>query len=191
MSSIPTTIVVTILVAGSTLQGLADGGETVSTKRVLLLYSHKTTAPINVDWDRGIRRALATGFPEGIRIDVEHLDLDRPEEYRATLVELLRHKYSDVEIDLVVPFYTQATEFALEQRDIFGDAPIVFCSVPIGVSDQFGSVLDITGVAFTLDFSDTVQVARKLFPDVAKVACTLGTIKGRASTSALGPGVTP
>lgn len=172
-------IVVAILAAGSPMQGVAADGEIDKTKRVLLLYSHKTTSPVNVDWDRGIRRALGTGFPEGLKIDVEHLDLDRSdEEYRATLVKLLRHKYSDVQIDLVVPFYIQATEFVLEQRGLFGDAPIVFCSVPIAVSDLFRSAADTTGVAFESDVVDTVQVAQDLFPDARRLLVLSGLSKG-------------
>jgi hypothetical protein len=173
------TIVVAILAAGSAMHGVATGGESVTTKRVLLLFSHKTTAPVNADWDRGVRRVLGSGFPDGVKIDVEYLDLHRSdEEYYLAMVDLLRRKYSNVQIDLVIPFYVQASEFVLEQRELFGDAPIVFCSVPIGLSDRFRSVPGTTGVVFKLDFVDTVDVARTLFPDARRLHVFSGASDG-------------
>lgn len=78
MAALVRLIVATIF--ASSLQVNVAHGSTEGTKSVLLLYSHQTNAPIIADWDRGIRRALAAGFPEGIRIETEHLDLGREED---------------------------------------------------------------------------------------------------------------
>ena len=173
-----TMIILAIVVAGTAIQCVAADGESVPTKRVLLLFSHQSTAPINFDWDRGFRRTLGTRIPDGVKIDIEHLDIERTgEKYRATLVELLRHKYADRQIDVVIPFYTQATEFVLEHRELFGDAAIVFCSVPISRSDQFSLAEAATGVACTLNFADTVEVARNLFPEARRLYVLSGFSK--------------
>ncbi|MCR9293472.1 MAG: histidine kinase [bacterium] len=144
---------------------------------MLLLYSHQVSSPINADWDRGIRRAIAAGYPDGARVEAEHLDLGREEdhEYNELLLDLLRHKYADVQFDAVVPVYVQAFNFVKANRELFQNAPIVFCSVPVGIADPTQELVNATGVVFTLDFVETVKSARKMFPNAQRLVVLSGT----------------
>ena len=152
------------------------GDEPETTRTVLILYSHQTNAPINADWDRGIRGALAAGFPEGVRIEIERLDLGREEddEFESRLVDLLRHKYADRRIDVVIPVFTQALSFALDNRDLFQNAPVVFCSLPAAIAEQTDSFHNVTGVAFSWDLIETVELSRDLFPNTSRLFVVSG-----------------
>ncbi len=146
---------------------LAGENELPAKKHIVQLYSYRTLTPINADWDRGIRRALATGFPMGVRIDIEYLDLGRIDnaEYLQRWNDLLRMKYAGQRIDLVMPVYVQAFQFVRKHRDtLFSDVPVVFCSVNRALAEQVRGVPGMTGVAFQLDVDGTVNAARALFP---------------------------
>lgn len=177
MAALVRLIVATIF--ASSLQVNVAHGSTEGTKSVLLLYSHQTNAPIIADWDRGIRRALAAGFPEGIRIETEHLDLGREEddEYQDLLVDLLRKKHADKRFDLVVPVYVHSFRFVVKHRDLFHNAPVVFCSVPEAVVRESNGLKQTTGVLFTLDFVETVNLARELFPTARNLVVISGAHK--------------
>jgi signal transduction histidine kinase len=137
------------------------------TKQIVILYTHRTLTPINADWDRGIRSSLMAGFDELLDIEIEYLNLVRHKDpdYLRGWIELLKTKYAAKPPDLVIPVYVPALEFTLEHREsIFPDVPIVFCSAPSKLAERAHGQPKVTGVAFRLDITGTVETARRLHP---------------------------
>ncbi|WP_218934718.1 sensor histidine kinase [Rosistilla ulvae] len=141
--------------------------DTDAAHSVVVFYSFRHVMPVNVDWDRGIRRGLALSGLENIKIEVEYLDLDRysDHDFRERLVDLLEHKYANRRIDVVIPVYTQAIEFVLAQRaQLFPNVPLVCCTAKPDLAEQIRGVPEATGTEFDVDYWKTVQDARWLFP---------------------------
>ena len=136
-------------------------------KQIVILYTHRTLTPINADWDRGIRSALAAGFSEPLDIEIEYLNLvrHRDPDYLRSWIELLRTKYASRPPDLILPVFVPALGFTLEHRDkLFPGIPIVFCSAPPKLAEVAHAQPGITGVVFRLDIAGTISAAKSLHP---------------------------
>jgi|GEM_PF-2165471 hypothetical protein len=127
----------TVFVAGTLilLSTVGNAQEQIprNSNQIVILYTHRTLTPINADWDRGIRSALAAGFSEPLDIEIEYLNLVRHKDpdYLRSWIELLRTKYASRPPDLIIPVFVPALDFTLEHRDVlFPKIPIVFCSAP-------------------------------------------------------------
>jgi signal transduction histidine kinase len=138
-----------------------------NSKQIVILYTHRTLTPINADWDRGIRSALAAGFSEPLDIEIEYLNLVRHKDpdYLRSWIELLRTKYVSRPPDLIIPVFVPALEFTLEHRDtLFPKIPIVFCSAPLKLAEAAHAHPGVTGVTFRLDIAGTISTAKSLHP---------------------------
>ncbi len=147
-------------------------------KQIVILYTHRTLTPINADWDRGIRSALAAGLEEPLDIEIEYLNLVRHKDpdYLRGWIELLKTKYATKPPDLVIPVYVPALAFTLEHREsIFPNVPIVFCSAPLKVAERAHGLPKVTGVAFRLDIAGTVETARRLHPANNRLMILIGS----------------
>jgi ABC-type uncharacterized transport system substrate-binding protein len=147
-------------------------------KQIVILYTHRTLTPINADWDRGIRSALAAGWNEPLDIEIEYLNLVRHKDpdYLRGWIELLKTKYAAKPPDLVIPVYVPALEFTLEHRTtIFPNIPIVFCSAPPKLAERAHSQPGVTGVAFRLDFAGTVAAVKRLRPATNRLIVLSGS----------------
>jgi len=137
-------------------------------KKVVILYSHRTLNPMNTGWTEGLLAAFEESLPEPLDIEVEYLDLvetsPSPEAPRWT--ELLRSKYSNQRVDLVIPVYDPALEYVLANREqVFRGVPIVFCSATEALARMAVQVPGVTGVAFQPDGARTLELIRKLLPE--------------------------
>lgn len=150
-----------------TTAGIAQEQIPRNSKQVVILYTHRTLTPINADWDRGIRSALAAGFSEPLDIEIEYLNLVRHKDpdYLRSWIELLRTKYASRPPDLIIPVFVPALQFTLEHRDtLFPDIPVVFCSAPLKLAEVAHAQHGVTGVAFRLDIAGTISAAMRLHP---------------------------
>lgn len=179
-------IVLSAILLAST--SLAQEQPPRSAKQIVILYTHRTLTPINADWDRGIRGALAKGFEEPLDIEVEYLNLVRHKDpaYLQGWIELLRTKYATRPPDLVMPVYVPALEFTLEQREtVFPRVPIVFCSAPRKLAERAHAEPRVAGVAFQLDFSGTIRTALQLRPTTNRLIVVSGSaVQDRALKAA-------
>ncbi len=149
-----------------------------NSKQIVILYTHRTLTPINADWDRGIRSALAAGFNEPLDIEIEYLNLVRHKdpEYLRSWIELLRTKYASRPPDLIIPVFVPALDFTLEHRDVlFPKIPIVFCSAPLKLAEVAHAQPGITGVAFRLDIAGTISAAKSLHPSHNRILILSGS----------------
>ncbi len=156
-----------MLAVGLAGTALARGEAPGRKKQVVVLYSYRTLMPVNADWDRGIRRAIAEELAQGVELNIEYLDLPRygDAEYVREWVVLLQRKYADRQVDLVITVDRPALELTLAHRAVlFPNVPIVFCSVGVELAKQACAEPDVTGVAFRLDIDGTVHVALDIYP---------------------------
>ena len=136
-------------------------------KQIVVLYSYRTLMPINADWDRGIRRALAKELAQGVELNIEYLDLPRYQdaEYIRGWIVLLQKKYADRQVDLVMTVDCPALELILAHRAVlFPDIPIVFCSASIDLAERACVEPNVTGVAYRLDIAGTLRTALDIYP---------------------------
>jgi PAS domain S-box-containing protein len=145
---------------------------------VVLLLPQQASTPSALDVERGIRTALARDYRGTLQIRVEYLDLLDPliTPHFDRMVALLADKYRDLPIDVVIAHRTEALSFALEQRAIFHNAPIVFVEVrhreAVALTKGHQGV---TGALVEYDLSAMMAEAFALVPQVRRVAIVGGT----------------
>ncbi|MGO9114710.1 MAG: ABC transporter substrate binding protein [Thermoguttaceae bacterium] len=158
-------------------------------KRVLILFAVNTILPVHLEWEHGICSALQAGTDGPLDIDMEFADLLRFEEpvYAEKLISLLRQKYSNRKIDVVIPVYDEAFEFIRRYgQSVFPGAAVVFCTVHQDAFDSVKLGQNVTGVTCSFDFDGTLELARTLWPQTRHVAVIAGVdasgrrIEGRA-----------
>ena len=92
---------------------LAFAAPSQPAKKVLLLYSYQAVLPTAVEWDGAIRMALEDSPTEPKEFYTEFLDLAQfPDEaYLQNLLNLLKSKYVNRKIDLLIPVGDLAFSF--------------------------------------------------------------------------------
>ena len=144
---------------------------------VLLLYAEARLLPAIVATDVSIRSTLQSGSESPVHFYTEYLDLSwfPGEGHERQLRNLLRQKYANRKLDLVIPAGAHALRFALKHRaSLFPGVPIVFCAVdkPSVAGLELGP--DVTGVWMSVDWSATLDVALRLQPDTRRVIVIQG-----------------
>jgi PAS domain-containing protein len=149
----------------------------LSHKNVLILHGVESNAPIFELTDRGIKRVLETGGV-GIRNQFfEYLDLIRNPgpEHRTLMTQLMRQRYVQRKIDLVITLYPEALLFAVNEGcTIFPGAPIVALYLPEGFEPPPLSC-PATRQVVVPDIDGTIGLALKLVPDAKLVFVVSGT----------------
>ena len=110
------------------------------TRHVLVLYSGPLDFPATRQAEKGIREVFVSRTRFNIQLFSEYLDLSRfrDEGQRTAQVDLLRQRYAQDGIDLIISVDLPAAEFLLQFADqVFGETPIVMCSIPRSQSDRF------------------------------------------------------
>lgn len=120
---------------------------------------------------RGLLDTLLEASPDQLP-SIEYLDWKRHPtgEQEEAFVELLRVRYDAMPLRVVVTLDDKAFELALQNRHLFGSAPIVFGGVNHFVPEAYGDALtNVTGVAETKDFERTLDLIQRLQPHVREV----------------------
>lgn len=137
--------------------------------QVLCLHSYHPA-----DWSDAIMR----GYREvlGIRTDldltVEYMDTKRREDaaYLDLLAGVYRAKYATVRFDLILTSDDNAYNFALQRRkELFADAPLVFCGVNRWRDVATARPSRVVGVAEQVDWGETLAVARRARPQARTI----------------------
>jgi PAS domain S-box-containing protein len=146
-------------------------------KSVLILHDLEFNVPILVATNRGLMEALETGGI-GIRNQYyENLDFGRNpgSEHRKKAAELLRQRYSNRPIDLIVTTYAGALKFALNDGlTIFPQAPIIALYLAPGSEISESNRL-IFRHSTTVDPSPTLESALKLLPKTKHIYVVSGS----------------
>ena len=140
-------------------------------KSVLALHAFEANMPIFEMTDRGLRAALGSG---GIGIGnqfYEYLDLRRNPgpEHRKLMADLMRLRYGQRKMDMVITLYPEALQFLLnEGRSISPDAPILALYIPPGFELPKTDRRIICQIA-QQDMIGTLEIALKLVPGAKRV----------------------
>lgn len=103
---------------------------------------------------------------------IEHLDWKRhptPEQEKI-FTQMLNYRYGPSRLRVVITLDDKAFELAVQNRALFGDAPIVFGGVNHFDPKAYGVPLsNVTGVEESKDFYRTLDLIRRLQPDVTEI----------------------
>ena len=147
-------------------------------KRVLAITSSRQGLPWTYNIEQGLRKGLSTAaFP--IELDLEYLDLQRyPDKaYQAKIVELYTYKYRQQQIDMIVSFGGDSTNFLLKNGllSMFGDIPMLL----IGKKKESipAELLKTNRIVMSLGFTigKTVQLVSKLLPGTSDLYLISGS----------------
>ena len=132
--------------------------------QVLCLHSYHPA-----DWSdaimRGYREVLGTRTD--LDLTVEYMDTKRREDaaYLDLLTGIYQSKYATVKFDLILTSDDNAYNFALLRRkELFSDAPLVFCGVNRWREVAAARPPGVAGVAEQVDWGETLAVARRARP---------------------------
>ena len=139
---------------------------------VLILNSYHPGYSWTESLEDTLMGSLKTQFP-GIDISSEYLDWKRhPDEANiALLLPLMRERYGDSSLDLVLTTDDAALTFALDNREqLFRDVPVVYCGVtPENARFVQASQRNVTGVAEQFDIRGTIGAALTVKPETKQV----------------------
>jgi len=149
----------------------------LSHKNVLILNGVESNAPIFEFTDRGIKRVLESGGVGTRNQFFEYLDLIRNPGpgHRLRVTELMRQRYAQRKIDLVITLYPEALLFAVNEGcTIFPGAPIMALYLPEGLELPPLSC-PATRQVVVPDIDGTIGLALKLVPGAKLVFVVSGT----------------
>ncbi len=125
-------------------------------------------------WSDKIMQGIRSVFDESeykVDLQIEYMDAKKYhyEYLNSRLLTLYREKFKDETFDVIVVSDNDALNFIQSYREaLFGDVPVVFCGVnDIDSVDLTGS--NITGIVESFDLLSTLEVARRLHPEMRKM----------------------
>jgi PAS domain S-box-containing protein len=148
----------------------------LTVKNILILHSFERTTPANEKTDLGLRDSLDSGGIGTKNQFFEYLDLlpNPGPEYRKRLAELLRTRYSQRKIDMIITLYNEALQFLLnEARDIFPDVPVLALYMSPGI-ELPKTNRRIIEHQVSYDMLGTLEIALKLVPRAKRVYLVSG-----------------
>jgi len=103
------------------------GAEPKEAKRVLVLYSEDKTHPAHEMTEQGIQEGFRSNPLFDVQLYTEYLDVSRfgDPPYARAMADLLRRKYSGMEIHVIITVYPHALDLLLAER------PALFPGVPV------------------------------------------------------------
>src|SRR5262245_36139917 len=142
-------------------------------QQVLVLHSVRRDAQSSVIGERDIPRAIEEGLKQDVDYYSEYLDNARfsRADYRATFRTFLREKYKGHKFDLIIAMSTTVVQFLdKNRRELFPDTPVVFFE-----TTPAPRLPNSTGVIAELNLRGTVDLARRLQPDLQHVFVVAGS----------------
>ncbi|MBW7903567.1 MAG: hypothetical protein H3C26_19025 [Rhodocyclaceae bacterium] len=145
-------------------------------RRVLVLNSYTEGVGAHEEIISGFFAGVAAAGGRNDSVYTEKLDLLRfgTATHRQALVELLRTRYASRQIDLLVTVQQPALDFALDEgRALFAGVPTIAAMVP---EESFAGAAHphVVRLPYEIDFSGTLDHARRLFPDTRRVVVAGG-----------------
>ncbi|SEU11493.1 ABC transporter substrate binding protein [Paenibacillus sp. NFR01] len=176
-----------IVVCAALSPPLAAGAEELPQHHVLVLHSYQKGFAWTDDQAAGIEETLK-GAEDVPVIYSEYLDWKRypNSENLQHFYDTIKYKYQSVHIDTILTTDDAALNFALKYRkEILDDAPIVFSGInQLGV-DNLPDKSNITGVIEDIDPVPTVEMARKINPDLRNIYVVYDNSESGLSTGAM------
>ena len=145
-------------------------------KNVLVLHAFEAGLPVFEMTHKGFDRTIESGTVSLRNRFFEYLDLARNPgpEYRKRLAELMRLRYGQRKVDVIVTFYPEALQFVIDEgRAIFSDVPIVALFLPpdFQLPRTRHHIIQLTVV---YNLTGTLETALTLVPDATRVDVVCG-----------------
>ncbi|MDB4285466.1 ATP-binding protein [bacterium] len=159
------------------LNSPALGSQQIERKKVLVLYSFRSTQPVASQWDKGIRSVFEANISPKMGINIEHLDLMHYDDDRLIqlLLDVYRYKYSKPKPDLIIPVFNSAVDLVLKHGpDLFPGVPIVFGGVESRFLENRSLGPHITGYLTDNNYTGSLDLALNLHPDTRHVVVVAG-----------------
>jgi signal transduction histidine kinase len=148
--------------------------EELRPRSILLLDQSDLRGPFFTQVLASLRATVSAGAGAHVTIYAESLDLSRysGEAYEASLRQLLKEKYRERPIDVLVTVGAAPLQLALNWRkELWPGVPIVFAVVHQTDFKRFKNLPpDVTGSMVELKLEDAIKVARAVVPRLKSVA---------------------
>ena len=141
-------------------------------EKVLVLFTFRSTLPASVQYDRGLRSVFEKSNNPKTVLNIEFMDLSHhmDNEHSRMLRDVYRIKYSDPSPDLIIAVAQPAVEFVLKHReDLFPGVPVVFGAVEKKYTESRSLGTNITGYLTGIGYTETLELALQLQPDIRNV----------------------
>ncbi|WP_112169409.1 sensor histidine kinase [Paraburkholderia unamae] len=146
--------------------------------RVVILTGTDPIQPAALVQIRAIRSLLETSMPHGAEVFLDALDGFRfgAEDLTPEFLALMKKKYADQRVDLVVGIGNHAADFALKYHaQLWPGAPVLLTSVPEKWFEQNPLPAGFARVPFPIDVAKTLAIAEALQPDANRLVVVGGT----------------
>jgi len=152
--------------------------ETIQQKKVLILHADNSMLPANIIMDKNFNTILKLTNPVPVVLYSEYLELVRfnSEILRKQTIDLLNEKYSKLHLDLIVITYDKSWDFIIDHgKDVFPEAPIVFCGITAGKIDTNSLKPNVTGNFKHIDIKSNFENILTVQPDTKEIFVIVGT----------------
>lgn len=150
----------------------------ITTKHVLIFYSHSRLVPSNVLIDQSLSAALLNDGERPLRMHSEFLDEPEfgGEGYERTMVAYVHEKYASAPPDVIIAVSDGALNFVVHHRaELFPSAPVVHVMVFSAALQALQPMrADIVGVPNNYDYSGTIVQALHWHPKVRRLILVTG-----------------
>jgi hypothetical protein len=166
------TLSLALATVGSPFPAGRPAADAARPREVVILYSDRVFAVAD-----GVLTERLQSAPGGARLFTENVDLGRldDEEYRTRLVDVLRRKYRDRYVDLVIPVGLPAVRFMADRGDAaFPGVPVVFSTVDAERLRAVKLPPFIAGVSGRIAALPTVRAALDLQAGTRRVVVITG-----------------
>jgi signal transduction histidine kinase len=146
-------------------------------RRVVILNATDPYLPAFLALDSAQREAIRAGSQVPVELYAEPLDMHRfPRKLLdRDLIALLRKKYHDLKVDVVIAVTPIALDFAQRHRnEIWPEAVIVFNSVSADLLKERSLEPRAIGLPVRLELGQTIDLALQLRPATRKIAVVAG-----------------
>jgi PAS domain S-box-containing protein len=167
-------------------QNHPDGQAFVKPQRILVLCSYGYSLPAYQKLNPAFLAVMENAGASPNNVFFEYLDLLRinDEDHRLALADMLRHKYAQTGIDLIVTLHAPAMTFLLnEAKDISPNVPLMSWNVQEAFKEE-DTKHRIFRLVINLDVQGTLERALELFPQTRRVVLISGVSQMDRQTEA-------
>jgi hypothetical protein len=148
---------------------IASSAQDITNKKVLALYWYSKDFPLNVDFDRGIQKALGS---KRIEYHAEYFEPNffQGDDQADSLRDYLKRKYSDRTMNVVLAMSWASVDFLLKYYDdLFPNVPMVFHTVSRAQFLEKAEGMNAAGVVSDNNQAQSLGLALRFHPDTERL----------------------
>ncbi len=149
-------------------------------KKVLVLELMRRNDTSTLTIDRTYQQVLNEGLAGQLDYYSETVDLARfgGDDYQGALRDFFRQKYNGINFDLIVATTADLKNFLVRYgAEIFPNTPVVFSASDDVLENNPATPPNFTGIGYETNLRGTLDVIRRLQPDVRRVIVVSGSSK--------------